>query len=292
MKVWASVHDASMSNATLAEKLNLSTQCLAHEFDTARLDAEVLISHALAISRTQLYTRSNRVLSEREEQVIDDLIARRTLGEPVAYIVGKQEFWSLDFVVTPATLIPRPETELIVEIALTLISENQACRVLDLGTGSGAIAIAIATERKLCEVVAIDKSEKALAVAVVNAEKLNSPNVAFIKSDWFEKLGDDKFDLIISNPPYIESHDQHLNRGDVRFEPSAALISGKDGLNDFRQIISQAKNYLKPSGFLLLEHGWGQAAKVERLFKQYCYDDITMHADLSGNERVTVAVNT
>ena len=273
--------------SSISQIIESSTQRLMPLYDTARLDSEVLTAHVLNYSRAQLYTWSDKILTEPEIDNIEQLIDRRYKGEPVAYILGRQEFWSLDFKVTPDTLIPRPETEQLVEFSLNHIPVDQSFHVMDLGTGSGAIAIAIANERPQVQILAVDTSEPALKVAMENAVNLGVTTVSFKQSDWFSSVGEEEFDLLISNPPYIEEDDEHLSEGDVACEPKSALVSGVDGLDDIRKIINQAKKYLKQNAVLVLEHGWNQAAKVRMIFDEESYTDVCSYKDLAGIERIT-----
>lgn len=272
---------------TISQVLEHGTRRLAPIFDSARLDAEVLTAHALNFSRTQLYIWPDKLVSEADKMRIDELINRRSDGEPVAYIVGLREFWSLDFKVTTDTLIPRPETEHLVEFVLDNISLNEKYRIADLGTGSGAIAISIAKERPLCQLLAVDKSESALKVAIENSKTLGVSNISFKQSNWFDCLQGEMFDLLVSNPPYIENQDEHLSKGDVVHEPRIALASGFDGLTDIRQIIRQAKNHLKPNAVLVLEHGLHQGEKVRAIFQEELYENIASYDDLANIERIT-----
>ena len=208
-------------------------------------------------------------------------------GEPVAYLLGEREFYGLKFKVTTATLIPRPETELLVELSLQLILPQSTCRVLDLGTGSGAIALSIAHARPRANLVAVDASSAALEVAEFNTRRLGLHNVKLLQSDWFSALHGECFDIIASNPPYIAADDAHLVQGDVRFEPLTALASGADGLDDIRRIAAQAKTHLHANGRLLLEHGYGQAGQVRALLKQAGYTGVFSVPDLAGIERVS-----
>ncbi len=218
------------------------------------------------------------------------LLARRLSGEPIAYIVGRREFFGLEFITTPAVLIPRPETELLVELALARIPQNQPCKVLDLGTGSGAIAISIAKNRPLATVTAVDQSLAALAVARENAARLEVPNLRLLHSNWFSALEDEVFDLIVSNPPYVEAADPHLLQGDVRFEPLSALASGADGLDDIRRIAAAALQHLKPGGWLLFEHGYNQGEGCREILRQQGFSAVETIRDLAGLERVSLGV--
>ena len=266
---------------------------LSDHSDSARLDAELIICHILKISRTALITQDQTNIKHSQAEQIQSLLERRKLGYPIAYVTGTRHFWDLELKVNEATLIPRPETELLIEVALRLFSKEQNIKVLDLGTGSGAIAIAIA---KACEnwtVLACDNANAALDIAILNAARYQLANVQFKLSNWFTELSStsstDKFDLIISNPPYIEENDPHLTIGDVQFEPQSALCSGHDGLKDIRLLIAAATNYLTPQGWLWLEHGYDQAERVKDLFNENAYHNITQHIDLAGHIRITGA---
>ncbi len=257
--------------------------------DTPRLDAEVLLYHVLGVRRSYLYAWPEKLLTTRQYEQFQALLARRAQGEPIAYLTGHQEFWSLDLQVTENTLIPRPETELLVELAIARISEK--AQIIDLGTGSGAIALAIAQECQQCNIIATDNCPKALIVAQSNAKNLGIDNIKFVQSNWYSNLENIKANIIVSNPPYIESSDKHLNQGDVRYEPRTALIAGKDGLTDIRQIIAQASKHLVKKGWLLLEHGYNQAEAVQALFKQHDYEAVKTYKDLAGIPRVTLGSN-
>ena len=272
----------------VSQLVNESILRLTPCFDTARLDAEVLMAFALGWQRTHLITRNTQTLSPEKIKLVNNLISRRVRGEPVAYIVGEQEFWSLPFIVNSATLIPRPETEHLVEIALDFLPVNETKSVLDLGTGSGAIVLSLATERPANNYTAVDVSEDALVVAKQNAEKFNAHDVVFKLSHWFSVFKNESFDLIVSNPPYIESEDEHLQQGDVAAEPLSALASGADGLDDIRVICKEAKNYLKASGYLMIEHGWNQAKEVCNIFESNEYKNIISIKDFSNIERITI----
>lgn len=241
----------------------------------------------LAVDRTWLITHENDALEANIHAAFQALLKRRLNGEPIAYILGKREFYGLEFKVTPDTLIPRPDTETLVEAALEKIPKDKACRVLDLGTGSGAIAIAIAKHRPLATVTAVDQSSAALAIAVGNAQDLNVRNVQFVLSDWFSVLERQAFDVIVSNPPYIAENDAHLKQGDLRFEPISALAAGKEGLDCIRHIITHARQHLAPQGWLMLEHGYDQSTAVAGLMKDAGYQSISSFLDLSGLYRVT-----
>ena len=239
------------------------------------------------MQRVYLLAHPERVLTQAEYAHYQSLLQRRLSGEPVAYILGQREFFGLSLKVTPTTLIPRPDTELLVELAVQRIPKQSPCKVLDLGTGSGAIALAIAHTCPQALVLACDASASALAVAQVNAQALGITNVGFAHSDWFAALSAQRFDLIVSNPPYIAAGDRHLAQGDVRFEPASALASGADGLDDIRQIIRQASSHLLPGGWLLLEHGYDQAALVRGLLLEAKFEAVFSACDLAGIERAS-----
>lgn len=251
----------------------------------APMEARILIAHALQWSRVQLVTRSQEVLSASQAGAIEALFRRRESGEPIAYITGVREFHGLDFEVTPAVLIPRPETELLVELATERLPQGGSA--LDLGTGSGAVAVTLAHLRADVQVAATDISADALQVAERNAARHQS-KVDFIRSDWYDQISG-VFDLIVSNPPYIAAGDPHLSQGDLRFEPAGALTDKADGLRDISAIIIGAAQYLKPGGWLLLEHGYDQAAAVRALFEDSTWTDIGSWRDLAGIERVSGA---
>lgn len=251
-------------------------------------DAELLLAHVLGASRGWLFAHGDAALPAGAGERYAVLLARRQAGEPVAYLIGRQGFWSLDLAVTPATLIPRPETELLVELALERLPAEAPARVADLGTGSGAIALAVARERPQAQVVATDASDAALAVACGNAARNGVANVAFRAGDWFAPLRGERFDLIASNPPYIALGDPHLDDGDLRFEPAAALSSGADGLDAIRTLVAGAPAHLAAGGWLLLEHGWTQGAAVRALLRQAGFGDVRTAQDLEGRDRVTL----
>jgi release factor glutamine methyltransferase len=255
--------------------------------DDARRESEILLGHALGKSRAWLYAHGDEEISRDAAEMFQLLSAQRLAGTPIAYLAGHREFWTLDLVVTPAVLIPRPETELLVELALLHIPQSKKVDIVDLGTGSGAIALSIARERPLAHLVATEVSEEALAVARINAERLDIRNVEFLRSDWFGSLNRNMFDVIVSNPPYIASNDNHLSQGDLRFEPRGALASGIDGLDSIREIVRTAPEHLKPGGDLLMEHGFDQGAAVRELFAQSGFVDISTSRDGEARERVT-----
>lgn len=254
---------------------------------SARLDAELLLAHVLGKSRSYLHTWPEKELDAEQCQAFAECLERRRRGEPVAYILGRQGFWSLDLEVAPHTLIPRPDTELLVETALQLIPTT-AAQVLDLGTGTGAIALALACERPAWQVTGVDRVAEAVALANRNAQQLRLVNVRFHESHWFSTVGNQRYRLIVSNPPYIPAGDPHLEQGDVRFEPGSALIAGVDGLDDIRQIIAQAPEYLQDDGWLLLEHGYDQAAAVRELLVAGGFADVESRRDFGGHERISL----
>jgi release factor glutamine methyltransferase len=253
----------------------------------AALEARLLMQATLNVSHAWLLTHEDEGLTVDVARIFEDKLQRRLHGEPVAYILGHREFYGLDLTVSPDTLIPRPDTETLVETALALIPPDRTCRVLDLGTGTGAIALAIASQRPQAELTAVDFSEKALNIAASNAKQLQIGNVRFLQSDWFSNLAGETFDIIVSNPPYIAKTDPHLTQGDLRFEPMNALASGDDGLDDIRRIVASVTEHLHSGGWLLLEHGHDQAAAVADLLHQQHFKEICHHPDLANIERAT-----
>ena len=254
---------------------------------SAKVDAQWLLAEALGKSPSYLRTWPEReVPPDVAARFVSDL-ARRRAGEPVAYILGRQGFWSLELEVAPHTLIPRPDTELLVETALQLLPGAPA-RVLDLGTGTGAIALALATEHAAWQVTGVDRISEAVALAQRNAQRLRLDNAHFCESHWFSALAGQRFELIVSNPPYISASDPHLVRGDLRFEPHSALVAGADGLDDLRLIIDQAPEHLEPGGWLALEHGYDQAKAVRALLVVGGFEDVQSRRDLGGHERISL----
>jgi release factor glutamine methyltransferase len=262
---------------------------------SARLDAEVLLCHLLGVDRTWLYTWGDREADAVTIERFRTLLARREAGEPVAYLVGEREFWGLRLATEPSTLIPRPDTETLVEAALEK-AEAPRGRLLDLGTGTGAIALAFASERPGWAVLGVDLRPEAVALAERNAERLGIANAAFRRSDWFAALADgrgegaevERFALIVSNPPYLADDDPHLVRGDLRFEPVSALVAGDKGLADLRHLVRAAGDYLEPGGWLLLEHGAEQGRAVRQALNEAGYRDVASRRDLAGHERVSL----
>jgi release factor glutamine methyltransferase len=254
---------------------------------TPRLDAELLLAAALGKSRSYLHTWPEREVDAEQVARFAADLARRQAGEPVAYILGQQGFWNLELDVAPHTLIPRPDTELLVEATLALLPATPAA-LLDLGTGTGAIALALAAERPAWHLTGVDRVVDAVALAERNRLRLQLANAAFCQSHWFSALAGRRYRLIVSNPPYIAADDRHLAQGDVRFEPSSALVAGADGLDDIRQIIEQAPDYLESGGWLLLEHGFEQAAAVRELLGLRGFVAVASRRDLGGHERISL----
>lgn len=255
--------------------------------DSPLLDAEVLLAFVLDKPRTYLRAWCDNMLTDQQQADFAVLIEQRLQGTPVAYLTGTREFWSRDFKVTSDVLIPRPDTELLIELSLDLIPKNQAVKLIDLGTGSGIIAVTLAAERPAARVTAVDASLAALAVAEHNARHHQLANIEFYQSDWFGGVPPTLFDVVISNPPYIDPDDEHLRQGDVRFEPKNALIADNQGLGDIQMIADSARRYLKPAGHLLIEHGYGQQQQVQAIFNALHYDKVQSYRDLSGQPRVT-----
>lgn len=254
---------------------------------SARLEVQYLLQQVLGKPRAWLLAHPETSLDPEQQRTYSAALERRLQGEPIAYILGEREFFGLRFKVTPATLIPRPETELLVELALQRIPENKPCHVLDLGAGSGAIALSIAHERPGALVTAVDASLAALEVARENAARLGLHKVRFLHGSWYAPLGDERYDLIVSNPPYVAENDPHLAQGDLRFEPASALASGADGLDDIRSIVTGARAHLEAGGWLLLEHGYDQGEKVCALLKGAGFGNVLTEPDLAGNGRVS-----
>lgn len=253
-----------------------------------RHEAELLLLHVLGRERGWLFAHATDLLDPATAEAFAALLQRRIAGEPVAYLLGRRGFWTLDLAVSPATLIPRPETERLVELALERLPEGVPLRIADLGTGSGAIALALASERPLAQIVATDMSADAIAVAAGNARQHGLANVAFRQGSWHAPLADERFDLIASNPPYIANDDPHLAQGDLRFEPATALASGHDGLDDIRLIIAGAPAHLQPGGWLLMEHGWDQGEAIRALLEGAGFVEVETALDLEQRDRVSL----
>lgn len=278
-----------LSSKSVAAALRKAAQQLAG-LEQPTLEADVLLAYVLGSTRGRLPGLAERTLSELQLMQFDRLLERRLRGEPAAYLTGRREFWSLDLQVTPDVLIPRPETERLVELALERIPENESWRIADLGTGSGAIALAIARERPACHVLATDSSPAALDVARANAGRLGIRNVEFrlAGGDWCSVLQDGQFDMVASNPPYVRCDDPHLAA--LRFEPQIALTAGVDGLQSLRDIATQARGHCARDGWLLLEHGYDQGRELVRILSDLGYTGVQDYPDLAGIPRVTVAV--
>jgi len=264
----------------------LST-ALGFERRDARLEAQILASRSLGVDRAWLIAHDQDVLTADQAEAVEKLVARRVQGEPVAYILGEKEFYGRMFKVTPDVLIPRPETELLIEKALERLPGDQPLRVLDMGTGTGCISVTVALERPLWSVTAVDLSDNSLWIARENAQRLGA-RVGFLQSDIYDALGDRRFDLILSNPPYIAQNDPHLQQGDVRFEPLLALTSGAEGLDTLRRLVLSAPAHLGPDGWLMFEHGWNQADSACELLTQSGFIKVKSLPDLAGHSRVTI----
>ncbi len=263
-------------------------------FLNAKVDANILLQAVTKRSKSAIFAFSETLLSKAELAQLDELLSRRVQGEPIAYILGEKEFWSLPLAVSGATLIPRPDTERLVEVALEWankrLNSQPQLQILDLGTGTGAIALALASELGAkAQIIGVDKQAEAVKLAEFNRQKLGFSNVRFMQSDWFSALEKQKFDLIVSNPPYIDKDDENLKQGDVRFEPLTALVAAQNGLSDLQKIIENAPLYLTAQGALMLEHGWQQAKTLQEIFKQCQWLNIATFKDYANNDRVTIA---
>lgn len=272
---------------TIQQLIDYGSERLSKTSESARLDTEVLLAFVLGKNRSYLRAWNDKELDEKVVSQFEMLISKRLQGEPIAYLTGTREFWSRDFFVSPEVLIPRPDTEILIEHCLAQIPTDLPVQILDLGTGSGIIAITLACERLNAKVIAVDASIGALEMAKKNAAFHQCDNVKFILSDWFSNVPSIKFDLIVSNPPYICETDEHLTQGDVRFEPKSALIAENNGLRDISLIASQAKNYLVPHGQLLFEHGYNQAQDVQDILTNANFINVQTYQDFSGNSRIT-----
>ena len=275
-------------SSLLKESQQVLSIALSIHADEASIDVRLLLQQVLNVNHAWLISHAHDLLSADQMNGFNALFERRLAGEPMAYILGQREFYGLNLKTTSATLIPRPDTEVLVESGLAKIPTGTPTKVLDLGTGSGAIALAIASQRPLANITAVDFSEEALQVAQENAASLNLNHVTFIQSSWFDALANRKFDLIVSNPPYIAKDDVHLQQGDLRFEPITALASGKDGLDNIRVIVANAPQHLNQNGWLMLEHGYDQAGAVSRLLADRGFTQVSHALDLAGIQRVTM----
>ena len=273
---------------TITQALQQATGRLA-QHETPRLDAEVLLMHVLGKPRSHLHARPEQHLTADQQVRFETLITRRAAGEPVAHLTGEREFWSLPLEVTADTLIPRPDTEILVEQALAVLPHDPPLRVADLGTGSGAIALALAHECRRWQLVALDRSSAAIQVARRNAQRLTGTPPAFVVGHWCDAFAAASLDAIVSNPPYVCDNDAHLGRGDVRFEPRTALAAGEDGLDDIRYLINGAGRVLAPTGWLFLEHAPEQTAEIHKLLKDKEFNPPEVALDLAGRERVSFA---
>ncbi|CEG57717.1 peptide chain release factor N(5)-glutamine methyltransferase [Legionella fallonii] len=272
---------------SIGKALEHASQKLNPLYSDARFEAELLLCHLLHKNRAYLFAHSDELLDQTQLDLYQQFIAQRARGTPIAYLTGTREFWSLTLKVNQHTLIPRHETERLVELALELIPDAPQTHVLDLGTGSGAIALALAKERPQWNITASDSSLEALQVAKENAQTLGITNVAFHHSDWFKNLPSTRYHAIVSNPPYIAEQDPHLKKGDLRFEPLSALASGQDGLSDLQYIIEHSYNHLLPNGLLLLEHGYDQKMSVRAILNKIGYNKVHCWKDLQGHDRVS-----
>lgn len=276
-----------MTDTAIHKVLSHASQKLTGNCESPQLDAEVLLCHCLGKPRSYLRAWPEKLIDSQAHSKFQDMINQRLQGLPVAYLTGTREFWSREFLVSTDVLIPRPDTELLIELSLARIPFDRPVSVIDLGTGSGVIAITLASERPLAQITATDISAAALKIARKNAQRHHLNSIQFVQSDWFNGIEKCTFDLVISNPPYIDAKDPHLQCGDVRFEPKHALIADESGLQDIRNIIENARQYLRPNGQLLVEHGYNQQQSVQKILKSCHYRQINTYTDLSNNPRVT-----
>lgn len=277
-----------MSNPSIESALAEAAITLCGFSDSAVLDAEILLCLVLGKERTYLRAWSEKVLTSEQNIAFKTLLAKRLKGQPIAYLTGWREFWSRDFKVCADVLIPRPDTELLIELSLPLIAKNKPCKIIDLGTGSGIIGITLAAECPNAMVIATDFSDSALQIAKENAVLHQLTNIKFQHSHWFAEIEKNEFDLVISNPPYIAENDPHLQQGDLRFEPQQALVAEENGLKDISTLAESARDYLTQDGYLLIEHGFEQQDSVQAIFQEFCYRNIETHKDLAGLPRVTI----
>ncbi len=277
---------------SIEQIIKQSTQRLEHSSDSAKLDVELLLAHSLNKDRTYLFTWHDKIVAEENVTVFNALLARRLSGEPIAYILGQQEFWDLKLHTAQHTLIPRADTETLIEWVLELADQlPESAHVIDLGTGTGAIALALANEFPHWQVQGVDLVPEAVALAKSNAILNSLERVQFFQSHWFDQVGiggnHDSFDLIVSNPPYIDPLDEHLSQGDVRFEPKSALVADNKGLADLELIAQQSREYLVKGGWLLMEHGYDQQQAVQDILTDLGYQQVATRIDLGGNPRIT-----
>ena len=271
----------------IQQALQYAVQNISNTSSSAHLDAQILLSHILNCNSAHLAAWPEKELNLQQLKSFQKLIKQRQQGSPVAHLTGNREFWSLNFKVNNSTLIPRPETETLIEFILDKFGEKNGLTVLDMGTGTGAIAITLANEKPDWIITATDISAAAIALAKENSTMLNTENIALLQSDWFTNIPQQTFDIIVSNPPYISTDDPHLTEGDVRFEPESALISGKTGMDDIEYLCSQAKNYLAKDGWLIIEHGYNQKTAAAECFTRNNYKNISQQNDLAGHCRMT-----
>ncbi|NOR81801.1 MAG: peptide chain release factor N(5)-glutamine methyltransferase [Methyloprofundus sp.] len=274
---------------TIQSLLTSSASTLLSVSDSAELDVEVLLCHVLEKNRSYLRTWPEKQLNESQLKQFTHLLKQRQQGQPIAYITGTREFWSRDFYVDSNVLIPRPDTETLIELCLQLIQHKPDAKLIDLGTGSGAIAITLAAECPQLKVTAVDNSLQALHIAQKNAQLNQAPDIRFLQSDWLSQLAHESFDFIVSNPPYVDPDDPHLARGDVRFEPNSALIAQQQGRQDIIHICKQSQLHLNNGGYLVLEHGYNQKQCVHDILQQHHYQNIQCLHDLANQPRVSYA---
>ena len=271
----------------IQQALHQADSSLSEASPTATLDAQVLLSYVLQCNTAHLVAWPEKDLNKEQKTKYLDLIRQRSQGAPVAHLTQQREFWSLNFSVNDSTLIPRPDTETLVEYILSNFNDQEDITLLDLGTGTGAIAVSIASERPLWEVVASDLSKEALVLAKQNSKTHQTSHITFIQSDWFTRISRSDFDIIVCNPPYIAADDPHLQQGDVRFEPESALVSGQTGMDDIEHLCLHAKDFLKDGGSFIVEHGYNQQHLVAECFSDNGYIDIEQQQDLAGHIRMT-----
>lgn len=275
----------------IKEALALAIEAITPASPSAEIDAIYLLTHVLKTNTAWLFLHHDEMLTDAQQQGFFELTKKRSQGLPIAYLTKTRGFWALDLMVNEQVLIPRPETELLVELALKILPEDQVCHIADLGTGSGAIALSLAHERPNWQIDAVDLSKEALNIATLNAQNLQLNNIHFYHGSWCQALPHQNYDAIISNPPYLSQNDPHLQQGDLRFEPKMALASGITGLEAYELIIKQAKNYLKPKGLLMLEHGFEQRAALSYLLEQANYQNLQVFDDYQNHPRVIMAQN-